>query len=277
LITKKSIKKFLNKNQLLLKISKSIRFYIKKVFMGYRKYPGIPGHIHFNDQSLIKNNSDHYKSVGISAAKLIESAMNEVGMALEEISNILDFPCGYGRVLRFIKKAFPQADFYVGDIDKHALKFCKKEFNVIPVQSDKNFKKIKFPVSYDLVWVGSLFTHINSKDFKDLLVTLIPSLKEKGIIIFTTHGKECLNQLNSYGLDDLNPDDIKNQIENSGFYFKPYPGQSNYGISICSQVFVTETVDRFFGDRVKLIYHKNRGWDNHQDVYAFQKTSSPKK
>lgn len=76
---------------------------------------------------------------------------------------------------------------------------------------------------------------------------------------------------------DLNPDDIKNQIENSGFYFKPYPGQSNYGISICSQVFVTETVDQFFGDRVKLIYHKNRGWDNHQDVYAFQKTSSPKK
>jgi hypothetical protein len=74
--------------------------------------------------------------------------------------------------------------------------------------------------------------------------TLILSLEEKGIIAFTTHGKECFKQLNSYGLDDLKPDDIKNQIENSGFYFKPYQGQSNYGISISSLFLFSDL--RFF-------------------------------
>jgi hypothetical protein len=107
--------------------------------------------------------------------------------------------------------------------------------------------------------------------------TLILSLEEKGIIAFTTHGKECFKQLNSYGLDDLKPDDIKNQIENSGFYFKPYPGQSSYGISISSQLFVMEMVNQLFGEKIKPIFYKKRGWDNHQDVYAFQKTSNPKR
>lgn len=274
MMREKSIKKFLNKNPILIKTAKSIRFYLRKIFIGYRKYRDVPGRIHFNDQSLIKKNTEHYKSVGQSAVTLIESAIKESGKPLMENPYILDFPCGYGRVLRFLKTAFTQANFYGGDIDQHALNFCKKEFNIIPVPSDIHFKRVDFPVSYDLIWVGSLFTHIDREDFKDLLKTLILALKEKGIIVFTTHGKECLKQLNSYGLEDLKPDDIKNQIENSGFYFKPYPGQSKYGISISSRLFIMETVSQIFRDKVKLIFYKKRDWDNHQDVYAFQKTSN---
>jgi SAM-dependent methyltransferase len=272
-MNKNTAKKFLSQNDCLLKTAKSIRFHIKKIFNGYRKYSGVPGRIHFNDQSLIKNNSDHYKSVGESAVKLIESALQESGKILKENANILDFPCGYGRVLRFLKKEFPQADIYGGDIDQHAVIFCEKEFSMIPVQSDINFKKVKFPVSYDLIWVGSLFTHIDSQDFQNLLKTLISSLKEKGILIFTTHGKECLDQLSSYGLDDIHHDLIKRQLENTGFVFKPYPGKSGYGISITTQPYVIETLNKFFKDKVKLIFYKKRGWDHHQDAYAFQKTS----
>lgn len=54
LIDKKSIKRFFNKNPVLLKTAKSIRFYIRKIFIGYQSYPDIPGRIQFNDQSLIK-------------------------------------------------------------------------------------------------------------------------------------------------------------------------------------------------------------------------------
>ena len=271
-MSKRSIKKFLNKNPALLKTAKSIRFCMRKIFIGYRKYQDIPGRIHFNDQSLIKNNTEHYKNVGRSAVTLIESAIKESGKPLMENPNILDYPCGYGRVLRFLKAAFPQANFYGGDIDKHALYFCKKEFNIIPVPSDINLEKVKFPVSYDLIWVGSLFTHIDREDFKELLETLILALKEKGIIVFTTHGEDCLKQMGSYGLEDLRPDDIKYQIENSGFYFQPYPGQSSYGISISSRSFIMKGVTQTFRDKVKLIFYRKRGWDNHQDVYAIQKT-----
>ncbi|HZX11277.1 MAG TPA: class I SAM-dependent methyltransferase [Acidobacteriota bacterium] len=272
-MNRNTAKKFLSQNYLLLKTAKSIRFYTRKIFIGYKRYPDIPGRIHFNDQSLIKNNSDHYKSVGESAVKLIESSLQKSGKILKENANILDFPCGYGRVLRFLKKAFPQANFYGGDVDPRALTFCKKEFNIIPVQSYVNFRKVKFPVSYDLIWVGSLFTHIDSQDFQNLLKTLISSLQEKGIIIFTTHGKECLDQLSSYGLDDIHHDLIKRQLENTGFVFQSYPGQSSYGISICTRLFVMKTVNQAFGDKVRPVFYKKRGWDDHQDVYAFQKTS----
>jgi SAM-dependent methyltransferase len=277
LVTKKSIKKIPHKNPFLLKTAKSIRFAIRKIFVGYRRYPDIPGRIHYNDQSLMKNNSDHYISVGISAVKLIQTALNESGRTLNEGSNILDFPCGYGRVLRYLKETFPQADIYGGDIDQHAVNFCKKEFGMIPVQSDINFNKVKFPVSYDLIWVGSLFTHIDSQDFQNLLKTLISSLKEKGVLIFTTHGKECLNQLDSYGLGSIKPSSMRMKLENTGFVFQPYPGQSNYGISITTRTYVIETVNKFFKDKVKLIFYKKRGWDHHQDVYAFQKAFHMKK
>jgi len=276
-MNRNTAKKFLSQNYRLLTTAKSIRFYIRKIFIGYRKYPDIPGRIHFNDQSLIKNNSDHYKSVGESAVKLIESALQESGKILKENSSLLDFPCGYGRVLRYLKETFPQADIYGGDIDQHAVNFCKKEFGMIPVQSDINFNKVKFPVSYDLIWVGSLFTHIDSQDFQNLLKTLISSLKEKGVLIFTTHGKECLNQLDSYGLGFIKPSSMRMKLENTGFVFQPYPGQSNYGISITTRTYVIETVNKFFKDKVKLIFYKKRGWDHHQDVYAFQKAFHMKK
>jgi len=273
LITKKSIKKFFNKNPVLLKTAKSLRSTFKKIFIGNQSYPDIPGKIHFNDQSLTKNNMEHYKSVGVSAVKLIKSGINRANMVVNENSNILDFPCGYGRILRYLKKEFPQAKFFGSDIDPRALNFCKKEFDIIPIQSNIDFNKVMFPVSFDLIWVGSLFTHIDSQDFQDLLETLISSLKEKGIIIFTTHGIECLNQLDSYGVDFVNPHAIEKKLDKMGFVFQPYPGQSHYGISISTRLFVMETVNQAFGDKVRLIFYKKRGWDDHQDVYAFQKTS----
>jgi hypothetical protein len=197
--------------------------------------------------------------------------------SLKKTQTFWIFPVDTEECFGFLKKHSPRTHIYGGDIDQHALNFCKKEFNIIPVPSDIDFKKVKFPVSYDLIWVGSLFTHIDSKDFRDLLEKLISSLKEKEIIIFTTHGKECLNQLGSYGLGPIEPSSIKMELENTGFVFQPYPGQSNYGISITVRPYVIETVNQISEDKVKLIFHKNRGWDHHQDVYAFQKNSNPEK
>jgi len=267
----KFIKKILNRIPFLFKTAKWLQFNVRKIFLGYRRYPGIPGRIHFNDRSLIKNNTLHYKAVGKSAVRFIESAVDQSGITLDDKSCILDFPCGYGRVLRYLKKKFPHAHVYGGDIDKEALDFCEKEFNIIPIPSNINFGKIKFPVLYNLIWVGSLFTHIDFKDFCELLKTLMASLKEKGILVFTTHGKESLNKLNSYGLDNLNPDLIKHQIEKEGFCFQPYPGKSNYGISISTQGFVMETMNQIFQNKVRFIFFKHKGWDQHQDVFAVQK------
>ncbi|MBD3413977.1 MAG: methyltransferase domain-containing protein [Candidatus Aminicenantes bacterium] len=273
-ISTNKAKNLLNRNALLYKTTKCIQYHLKKIFIGYRNFSDIPGRTHFNDQSLVKGNIRHYKKVGESAVRLMESALRQSDTVLHENSNILDFPCGYGRVLRHIRQIFPQSRIYGGDIDQKALDFCEKEFHIITVQSDTNFKKVKFPVFFDLIWVGSLCTHIDSRDFRSLLETLITALKKRGILVFTTHGKESMNRLDSYGLGPVDVDSVQKELEKTGFVFRPYPGQTHYGISLCSREYVMDTIHQILGNKAKLIFYKIQGWDKHQDVFAYQKISS---
>ncbi|MEF9426794.1 MAG: class I SAM-dependent methyltransferase, partial [Candidatus Mariimomonas ferrooxydans] len=88
---------------------------------------------------------------------------------VEVIRSILDFPCGYGRVLRFLRARFADADITISEINPVALDFCKREFSVKSVILDKDFSKLSLTCKLDLIWCGSLITHLDEKAATDLL------------------------------------------------------------------------------------------------------------
>lgn len=104
----------------------------------------------------------HYLRVGLSAIRCINAALDK-SHKKKPVQSILDFPCGYGRVLRFLKVRFPSADITVSEIESEALDFCSKEFSVKTLNSNKDFSKLSSPSKFDLIWCGSLFTHIDEK------------------------------------------------------------------------------------------------------------------
>lgn len=114
-----------------------------------------PADAMFNDGA-----PENYFVYGTAALAWIEQAM--VGVGKQTLTNILDLPSGYGRVLRTLHAAFPDAQLTARDIDCQAVDFCAATFDARPVYSSDDFSKVRLDGGYDLIWVWSLLTHLSA-------------------------------------------------------------------------------------------------------------------
>src|SRR5258708_6291328 len=74
---------------------------------------------------------------------------------------ILDLPCGHGRVLRWLRAHYDYAKITASDLDRDGVDFCARQFRALPVYSKPDLKQLQFTAQFDLIWVGSLVTHLN--------------------------------------------------------------------------------------------------------------------
>jgi SAM-dependent methyltransferase len=238
------------------------------------------GTIHPNDDMLFKLNGKrieesyiHYNKVGLSALSNIEQALELAGKKFDDINHCLDIPCGYGRVLRMLQTKIDSKKITACELNEEALRFCSSEFKVNTLLSNTDFKNIEFKEKYDLIWVGSLFTHLDQKSFLNLLEVLYFALENKGVLVFTTHGKYSAERTDKkvYGVEFPKEEELLKILETEGYYYSAYEHCKEYGISICLPDFVFTKVNSMFGNNIKFLMHKYRGWDNHQDVYAYQR------
>src|SRR5215467_1819452 len=89
---------------------------------------------------MFENNLDHYRSVGQSAMRCIKLAMLAAGK--DDFARILDFGCGYGRVLRVLRAAFPAAELTACDLLGSAVDFCAETFGAKRVYSSEDVAEI---------------------------------------------------------------------------------------------------------------------------------------
>ena len=124
------------------------------------------------DDGMWDGNPSHYFGVGQSALHCIKVSMLAAG--IETFTNILDLPCGHGRVLRHLQHAFPRAQLTACDINMSATEFCARTFGAAPVKGYESPGKIALQGNYDLIWVGSLLTHFGFFGWRWLSPILIP-------------------------------------------------------------------------------------------------------
>ena len=229
--------------------------------------------IHPDDDMYVRGFEKHYLSVGLSAVRCINTILERSGRT-GPVSSVLDFPCGFGRVLRFLKQRFADAKITAVEIDPEFLRFCKTEFSVDTFPSKIDLSKVALPGKYDLIWCGSLVTHLDKENIKDLLQFFYGKLSKQGICVFTTHGQLSISLIKEkkakYGLTPVAEKSLLTQFGKNGFGYADYDQQDGYGVSIISHDQMTKLA-KSVGDwkEVSFIEH---GWDNHQDVYGFMKS-----
>src|SRR5581483_10052394 len=76
--------------------------------------PGVIRRISPRDE-MYAGDADHYFGVGRSALRCVRLAMLAAGK--QRVCRILDLPSGHGRVLRYLKAAFPEARLTACDLD----------------------------------------------------------------------------------------------------------------------------------------------------------------
>jgi len=94
-----------------------------------------------------------------------------------KVERILDFGGGYGRVGRFLSAAFPSAKRLVSDPKPSAVDFQIKHFGSL--SDDQQ------PV--DLIFAGSVFTHLPEVEFRHTLGLLLGRLTRTGTLVLTLH------------------------------------------------------------------------------------------
>ena len=232
----------------------------------------LPRRIHKNESGYLTDGGLHYLKVGLSAMSCIQTAIQ--ASQANPPHSILDFPCGYGRVMRFLKVAYPKACLEGADLDKKAIRFCRRYLDARTSLSQNDFDTLNLGNSFDLIWCGSLVTHLNKERIGSLLRFFHRHLNPGGVCVFTSHGIRVEQLLDQGEINySLTPDRVQKVLDGyreTGAGFSEYnQSREGYGISLTSDVVVRQLANNA-GDWTCTSFEP-AGWDNHHDVYAFCK------
>lgn len=220
-----------------------------------------------------KHCGDWYWVVGQSALDCVQQSLRSAGKLPADIHRILDLPCGHGRVLRHLKVGFPSAEITACDLLSDGVDFCAATFGAIPVHSHEDPLLIPLPKgAFDLIWVGSLFTHLDERRWKSLLSVLAASLAEGGLLVFTAHGRRIYQRMRGmdgtydFGIPYWRKTLVLSGYERTGFSYGNYGGTENYGVSLSDPVSVCRLIGQV--RELSLVHFAAEAWHGAHDVYA---------
>jgi len=219
----------------------------------------------------------HYFDVGASAIEIIVQAL--IAARCPPPRAILDFPSGSGRVTRHLRAMFPDARIGACDLYKPHLDFCAEHFAAIPLMSKENLYELDVG-QWDLIFCGSLLTHLPEHLFWPTMRFIRRSLTPNGIAIVTLEGRHALHiQDHKWKfIEDSLFDVARAQYHAAGFGFVDYnpgmrankfPDQASYGVALVSPSWLMAGLQKL--DDVRVIGFSERVWDDHQDVIVFGK------
>src|SRR5687767_5932948 len=87
-----------------------------------RRHPGVSTAVSAHDNMLFQGTLRLYFEVGASAFEQIRMGLDAAGLG--DPQRVLDIPSGYGRVLRFMRSAWPEAEIVAMELLAGAPEFC---------------------------------------------------------------------------------------------------------------------------------------------------------
>jgi SAM-dependent methyltransferase len=193
--------------------------------------PDIDTTLHPDDHMVLKNPIGYF-GTAVAGLSAILHSLDKAGRSPDDIGTILDFGSGYGRIYRVLAAAFPQSQLTAIDLMADGARFCAETFGGDWFKSHEDLDHVHLPRKYDLIWFGSVFTHLPRLQWDRFLAFLSANTASGGLVAFTTHGWSALTQIErkhlsglrkAVDLDDLRA--VREQLDREGFMF--VPGRTN--------------------------------------------------
>lgn len=232
---------------------------------------GLDLRIHPGDQMLLHSLRHHgdanaafsqYYNVALQQFRAAHSVMQLSFGEPPASLRVLDFACGFGRLLRFLRHALPVGNIVAAEVQEEALAFVHERFGIEVVPSAFDPQAFRPPGTFDVIWVASLFSHLPPRLFQAWLAHLLSLLGERGILCFSAHDV-CL-------LPDAG------QMPAEGvLYFpsseNPDLDTSSYGTTYVTEAYVQAAVRGALGGAFES-WRIPRGLANEQDLYVVSRT-----
>jgi len=189
--------------------------------------------------------------------------------------HILDLGCGFGRVMRWLRPQYNYAHITACDLDRDAVNFCTQRFGALTAYSSNQVEKQTFANKFDLIWCGSVLTHLKPEQWHATLDSLIEWTAECGVIMFTTQGRyfaSALARHQPHVADDVDQVALLREFDRTGFAYQPYFSEAdgNYGITLASPDWLMRTIQRRPGIIIRSFIEESWGM---QDVVMLYKSS----
>ncbi|WP_445634867.1 methyltransferase domain-containing protein [Nostoc sp. DSM 114161] len=125
---------------------------------------------------------------------IIKKYLSSFDQNLSSDSHVLDFGCGWGRIIRFFLKDVPIDNVYGVDVDEEMINLCRKtvkygKYNVVNSSPPSNLPS----ESFDLIYAYSVFSHLNEATHIKWIEEFSRILKPNGLLIVTTRSRSHLD------------------------------------------------------------------------------------
>ena len=209
----------------------------------------------------------HYLTSGKQSMNVITQICNWHFKVIENVSSFLDFASGYGRFTRFLVQELSHDKVWVSDIYADALQFQKDQFGVQAISSAHDPNEFKVGLSFDFIFVASLFSHLPEVTFSQWLRRLYELLSSGGVLVFSVHDNAVIPASLLVGREASNDDSfLFAPVSESGSLDK-----NEYGCMYVSEAFVGRVVKSISG--TANYFRVPKGLWNYQDIYVVTKNS----
>ena len=242
------------------------------------------------DDHMLTADKSAYFRVTESSLINIRDALCAIGVANADVGSVLDFGCGYGRAYRALSYLMPNANLTACDLIADAAQYCANTFGGDWVEAHEDVSRIAFPRKYDVIWLGSVFTHLPEHRWALLLDALSATLNPGGVIVMTMHGarsifviETVLLERNPHAIDGNWFADMKKNLPETGFAFAPNKPaairhQNNMGMDVTQGEYgFSFNTPGWFADYIgkrsdlEMVDFVPAGWDNNHDVGVVSK------
>ena len=188
-----------------------------------------------------------------------------------ENASVLDFGCGWGRLIRLLYKFVPVDNIFGCDPFNESIKICKEAgIRCNLAISDYVPRDLPFERKFDLIFAFSVFTHLSEKTVKVVLNTLRQYISDTGVLVITVRPKEYWQvHERVHSQDAINASKMVALHEKKGFAFHPHnlppvEGDVTYGDASISIEYFDENFPQW-----KLVAVEYNDLDPYQIVLFF--------
>jgi hypothetical protein len=186
------------------------------------------------------------------------------GRRIEDISGLLEFASGYGRVTRFLVTTLDPKRIWVADVSADALEINSTCFGTTARLAQGRPEDFQCERQFEVVFAGMIFSHFSTDLWVSWLRRLYELVEPSGLLIFSTMGPELL------------PSDADSHlIDEDGFWFMPENETAGrldvegYGNTFVSEGWINKRIEEHgLGE---LLGRSANGLADWQDLYVIRK------